>query len=1086
MFFNLSKQQTGGQGVSFNSLNSGEYTIAQAIAFLIQDTVLYILLELYLGKVLPSEWGTNSHPLFCCFCCFSSKTATVVPVETEEEIDRTRIEKVTNPLSVAKVMVTNLTKTFETETGQLTAVGNLNLTLYEDQALVLLGHNGAGKTTAINMLTGMLPVSSGSATIYDVDIVSDIQQARRDIGMCPQHNLLWPSLSCRQHLTFFGKIRGLTGELLKTSVTTMLQDIGLADKADEKSRGLSGGMKRKLSVGIAYIGDPRFVILDEPTAGMDVQARRGIWDLIKKKKKGRVTLLTTHFMDEADLLGDSIAIMHAGKLHSWGSSLFLKSNLGVGYNLKLEINQKCIPRVVQRVVDDNLQTITEGQTDVCESVSSEADVAAPRMQLPEARRNSFSCSITAQSSNELHIIMPLQATHLFPAVLRQLEIRKDELGIKNFGISVTTLEEIFIKIARGDDEVTKPDAEEEVKEKTDGIGDNPGFTVSDDELISGFQLTIAQFKAGLVKRFHYGKRDKRTICFQLLLPMVLIALVLGLSLIPIPNMPKWKLLPEKAEAATAFPSLQSSPGADQIGSYLVSSDGDVINSTWLSLEQELHTGHYEHSLEKLVGGYVDISSQHQYDLSQKKCHVARGNMSLSKDVRMYKRYLNNITLATIFKIQGESISRQQSTLVAHNGTFRHSLPQALLFLDTILLKLKLLEGGADAFVVNSTFLRAWNHPLPNSKGFDTTFESMQTVFIALFILVPFTMVPSTYVSFIVRERQLKSKHVQLISGVSLSAYWLSTFTWDMLCYCVTTTVAFILFFIFDRSEYIGSAENFFGTLLLFMLYGVSAIGCSYWISFFFEAHTKAQSVVLALSVFTGFVLVITANILASIESTTGVSEVLRHCFRVVPSFCLGDGIVSLSLRPFKEQFNINRDGAFNMDIIGWDCLWLSLQIPVAYFGTLAMDFPEVLYFLGLKKKPNDAKDPSTTEIAVSTIEDEDVVQERIVTQSIDPKSDSAKQKYVVVVNNLRKVYSPLGVEPTVAVKTVSFSVLRDEVFCFLGTNGAGKTTTLSIVSGEFPPTSGSAHVGGYDTVTETSSARRELGYCPQFDALLVW
>merc|ERR1712136_665557 len=222
------------------------------------------------------------------------------------------------------------------------AVNNLSINFYEGQITSFLGHGGAGKTTTMSMLTGLFTPSSGTATIYDHDITTDIDKIRSQLGFCPQHNVLFGDLTVMEHIELYSGLKAANAnEKVDTAANEkMLIDVGLPKKRDEKSRKLSGGMKRKLSVAIAFVGDSKCVILDEPTAGIDPYARRGIWDLLLKFKGNRTIVLSTHHMDEADLLGDRIAIISQGELICCGSSLFLRSCYGTGYYLTMQKDEK--------------------------------------------------------------------------------------------------------------------------------------------------------------------------------------------------------------------------------------------------------------------------------------------------------------------------------------------------------------------------------------------------------------------------------------------------------------------------------------------------------------------------------------------------------------------------------------------------------------------------------------------------------------------------------------------------------------------------------------------------------------------------
>ncbi|CAG0891751.1 unnamed protein product [Cyprideis torosa] len=218
------------------------------------------------------------------------------------------------------------------EFGKVVAVKDVSLNCYEDQITVLLGHNGAGKTVTINMLTGLLPPMSGTAYINGYDIRTDIASVRSSLGLCQQHDVLMNQLT----------LKGLGNEEIEQDTLSLLDSAGLEEKRDAMPSSLSGGMKRKLCILISFCGfskqwsamaeycsfPSKILILDEPTAAVDPGSRRAIWELILNKRGGRTILITTHFMDEADYLGDRIAVLADGEVQCCGSSLFLKKKLG--------------------------------------------------------------------------------------------------------------------------------------------------------------------------------------------------------------------------------------------------------------------------------------------------------------------------------------------------------------------------------------------------------------------------------------------------------------------------------------------------------------------------------------------------------------------------------------------------------------------------------------------------------------------------------------------------------------------------------------------------------------------------------------
>jgi len=225
------------------------------------------------------------------------------------------------------------------------AVNGINLKMYNGQIFALLGHNGAGKSTTISMLTGLLTKSTGSARIFDNDLFNQMSQVRNYMGVCPQHDVLFDMLTPEEHLDIFYDFKGGDPARKAEEILSLIVDVGLAPDKSKQAGRLSGGNRRKLSVAIAICGNSRLVLLDEPTAGMDLSARRSLWDMLKNYRSNRIIILTTHYMDEADVLGDRIGIMAKGKIRCLGSSLFLKNRFGAGYKLTM----------VKKFKEDNLR-----------------------------------------------------------------------------------------------------------------------------------------------------------------------------------------------------------------------------------------------------------------------------------------------------------------------------------------------------------------------------------------------------------------------------------------------------------------------------------------------------------------------------------------------------------------------------------------------------------------------------------------------------------------------------------------------------------------------------------------------------------
>jgi len=219
-------------------------------------------------------------------------------------------------MSEQTIIIQNLTKRFE----DTTALDSLSLQVAKGELFGLLGPNGAGKTTTINILCGLLKPTSGSAEIYGFDVHTQTQKVKELIGVCTQETAVYPYLTGTENLELFGNLHCMTKKTLNERSKMLLRRLGLEEDARRVTAKYSGGMKRRLSVAVALINDPKVVFLDEPTAAMDPQSRHAVWDFIREEKAaGKIVVLTTHYMEEAEELCDRVGIIDRGKLIALGT-----------------------------------------------------------------------------------------------------------------------------------------------------------------------------------------------------------------------------------------------------------------------------------------------------------------------------------------------------------------------------------------------------------------------------------------------------------------------------------------------------------------------------------------------------------------------------------------------------------------------------------------------------------------------------------------------------------------------------------------------------------------------------------------------
>jgi ABC-2 type transport system ATP-binding protein len=247
------------------------------------------------------------------------------------------------------ITIRKLSKQYNPPHGPL-AINEIDLQIQEGEIFSLLGPNGAGKTTLIAVLCGLFPPTSGDAMIAGHSVVQDPMAVKQIIGVVPEEIALYPQLSGRQNLRYFGLLYGLSGHELDRAIDDVLTVIGLADRARDKVGSYSNGMKRRLNVGVGLLHKPRIVLLDEPTLGLDPESRRRILDLVLQLKHevGATILYTTHYMEEAQELSDRVGIIHHGKIIALGTPDELIQRLHVEDTLRLSVG---VSEVSVAVVD---------------------------------------------------------------------------------------------------------------------------------------------------------------------------------------------------------------------------------------------------------------------------------------------------------------------------------------------------------------------------------------------------------------------------------------------------------------------------------------------------------------------------------------------------------------------------------------------------------------------------------------------------------------------------------------------------------------------------------------------------------------
>uniref|UniRef100_A0A673GSD4 P-type phospholipid transporter n=1 Tax=Sinocyclocheilus rhinocerous TaxID=307959 RepID=A0A673GSD4_9TELE len=537
-YFALFEEQ--GVGIQWNNLFSSpmeedNYNLTTCLILMYFDAFLYGVMTWYIEAVFPGQYGIPRpwyFPFSKSYWFGESNTNNTAVHGKKSNAGTVCIEEEPTHLELG-VYIENLVKVYRH--GKKLAVDGLTLGFYEGQITSFLGHNGAGKTTTMSILTGLFPPTSGTAYIMGKDIRSELSSIRRSLGVCPQHNVLFSMLTVEEHIWFYARLKSLSEEDVKAEMEQILTDTGLQHKRKSRTSQLSGGMQRKLSVALAFVGGSKVVILDEPTAGVDPYARRGIWDLLLKYRTGRTILLSTHHMDEADILGDRIAIISHGKLCCVGSSLFLKTQLGTGYYLTLvkKNTEPSLSSFHEIITESSLNfLICSAGTTWPESPVVPVDVALISSlilkHVPASR-------MVEDLGHEITYVLPYESAKdgAFVELFHDLDDRLADLGISSYGVSDTTLEEVSVACL-GFYLSTKSFRMLAVifyyicKLLIIFLGVSNG---KGSYQLKGWSLKRQQFVALLWKRLLYARRSRKGFFAQIVLPAVFVCIALVFSLI---------------------------------------------------------------------------------------------------------------------------------------------------------------------------------------------------------------------------------------------------------------------------------------------------------------------------------------------------------------------------------------------------------------------------------------------------------------------------------------------------------------------------------------------------------------------------
>ena len=932
-----------------------------------------------------------------------------------------------------KLKIRNIVKMFGD--GKI-AVNGVNLNFYKDEIFALLGHNGAGKTTLISMLTGMYEATKGTAIYEGVNILDSMNMEifREKLGICPQHDILFEDLTIREHLEMFSIFKGVELTEVDNEVNKTLHDFQLEDIQYMLAKNLSAGQRRKLSISISLIGGSKVIFLDEPSSGMDITSRRNLWEILKRQTDGKIIILTTHYMEEASVLGKRIGIINAGKMKCIGSPLFLIEKYGKFMSLNVTKEEDCDSNTIIEFIKNNAEDIEY------EALSEEIMFRIPIKNENSGKKTNFDLK----------------------SFFTKFDDNVKKLRIKSYSVSMPTLEDVFLNVAAEDNNNIKSKEELEQQQENDKILYNSNLR----EDYTKNSKFLNDFKISMKRRYLITIRDIKGFLMEILCPIILTLFGLLLSKIEIGY--------KSGPVEVSFEEL----GKQNI--IYSSYDDTNINLNDFILEDIPST--------KIEGLTIDNFPDKKdavkeyinkiYEIQKDTEDSSKKEVDMASDD--YTGYFGSL-----FMLDVDNSNKKYEFIIALNARVRQGLPiYSHYFLKHILEK----ACGKKLSITFTHYPLPMTHDLSESKSFGNK------IAIVLFLAIALALIPANFITIFVKERANNSKHLMRISGINITSYWIVNYIFELVKYYFTGGVCLLLLYLFDAyKDYLYISYITLGPSLVSSTYCLSfffnnesdAQNIVILINFLFGYLGS-----IIVNVLRG---IESAKLVAKIiEYIFGVVPIF--CFDF--AFILLTNPMGIYLVDYPNEFyNFKGDEMIKKFNLMLAMVIYSSAECVLY--TLLHIYIESQVYSFKKstdnKLENDINDSEVIKeinkvnnIEIISSSENDLIKIDGRT-TIDDTKDLKEELYAVKVKNLRKIYTngccSKQESDIIAIKNLNFAIMPGECFGLLGLNGAGKTTTFKCITQELSQDNGKIYVNNMDISGHFNELNELFGYCPQFDAI---
>lgn len=512
----------------FVSYRYKNFSVGDMFIMFTIDFFLYLFIGFYLENVIPHQYGIQKPWYFLFTSSYWCGTDQIQNTDDKnEELNNKKEENFQDESNYQKIYkqeeclrILNIQKTFDD--GKV-ALKGASLNLYKNEIFALLGHNGAGKSTLINIMSGLYQSSGGKVMYNGINCLNNISEFRKKIGICPQHDVLFNDLTVEEHLRLFANFKGVNHDNIEKEIDNILSELELLNKRDDYSSNLSGGQKRKLSIAIALIGNSEIVFLDEPSSGMDITNRRKLWDILKKFTKDRIIILTTHYMEEASVLGRRIGILSDGQMKCIGSPLFLIDRFGKSISLTFVKNYK--DSRIEDDLDKNIIEFIKEQFKINNSGSTNYKINSEIL------------------SEEILIKIPKNSDKIklnYKSFFEKIDKELNSLQVKSYSASMPTLEDVFLLLSDDIKQGAVLSNMNNINNKSDdndnSLRENVVLTEKRMDKYEDYSSSIVtnssvcnDIKWTLIRRIYQAIRNLRIFLLEVLCPIILVLIGLGLS-----------------------------------------------------------------------------------------------------------------------------------------------------------------------------------------------------------------------------------------------------------------------------------------------------------------------------------------------------------------------------------------------------------------------------------------------------------------------------------------------------------------------------------------------------------------------------